>query len=101
MSRRRDERNHGHEKMRDAVRLRQERRDQWKREGERSMWRNLSMIGALGWLVVVPTLIGVLVGRWLDGMFETGIFFSGASIFLGVSVGCYLAWRRVNEESGE
>ena len=56
------------------------------------------MIGALGWLIVIPTLVGVLAGRWLDNTFETGIFFSGALIFLGITFGCYLAWQRVNKE---
>lgn len=90
--------NHENEKMQRAVRLREKRSERWRREGERPIWQNLSMIGALGWLIVVPTLVGVFVGRWLDGLFETGIFFSGALIFLGISVGCYLAWHRVNKE---
>lgn len=85
-------------KMQRAVRLREQRRERWEKEGERSLWQNLSMVGALGWLIVTPTLIGVLVGRWLDRMFETDIFFSGALIFLGVSFGCYLAWQRVSKE---
>lgn len=90
-------RNHGQKKMEDAVRLREERSEKWKREGERSLWQNLSMIGALGWLIVTPTLLGVLIGRWLDSTFESGIFFSGTCIFLGVCFGCYLAWRRMNK----
>lgn len=90
-----DEKQH---KMQRAVRLREERRQRWEKEGERSLWQNLSMIGALGWLIVTPTLIGVLVGRWLDKRFDTDIFFSGALIFLGVAFGCYLAWQRVNKE---
>jgi ATP synthase protein I len=85
-------------KMHRAVRLREERRERWEKEGERSLWQNLSMIGALGWLIVTPTLIGVLVGRWLDRRFDTDIFFSGALIFLGVAFGCYLAWQRVSKE---
>lgn len=88
----------GHDKVREAVRLREERHERWKKEGERSLWQNLSMIGALGWLIVIPTLIGVLVGRWLDHNFGTGIFFSGALIFLGIVIGCYLAWQRVKKE---
>jgi ATP synthase protein I len=90
--------NQGHDKMQKAVRLRERRRKQWKKEGERSLWQNLSMVGALGWLIVTPTLLGVLIGRWLDGVFETGIFFSGALVFLGITIGCYLAWQRVNKE---
>jgi ATP synthase protein I len=84
--------------MRRAVRLREQRSERWKREGERPIWKNLSMIGALGWLIVTPTLVGVLIGRWLDRIFETGIFFSGALIFLGIVIGGYLAWQRINKE---
>lgn len=84
------------EKMRDAVKLRQTRRERWAREGERSLRQNLSMIGSLGWLIVVPTLLGVFIGNWLDKTYDSGIFFSGAFIFVGICVGCYLAWQRVN-----
>ena len=87
--------NHGEERIRQAVRLRQQRREA---AGERSLWQNLSMIGALGWLIVVPTLLGVLAGDWLDERFGTGIMFSGALIFLGVSLGCYLAWQRITKD---
>ncbi|MDH3919163.1 MAG: AtpZ/AtpI family protein [Rhodospirillales bacterium] len=90
--------NQGHKKMRRAVSLRERRSERWKKEGERSLWQNLSMVGALGWLIVTPTLLGVLVGRWLDGLFDTGIFFSGALIFLGIAIGSYLAWQRVTKE---
>lgn len=90
--------NRDHDEMQKAIRLREKRRKQWKKEGERSLWQNLSMVGALGWLIVAPALLGVLIGRWLDSTFETGIFFTGAFIFLGVTIGCYLAWQRINKE---
>ena len=90
--------NEGQKKMQRAVELRERRSARWREEGERSLWQNMSMIGALGWLVVTPTLLGVLIGRWLDSRFATGIFFSGALIFLGVTVGCYLAWQRIRKE---
>ncbi len=95
MSAARPERNH--DEMQRAVRLREERAERWKREGERSIGQNLSMIGSLGWLIVAPTLLGVLLGRWLDGVFHTGITFSGALIFVGVLFGSYLAWQRVRK----
>ena len=90
--------NEGHKQMRRAVRLREERAERWKREGERPLWQNLSMIGVLGWLIVTPTLLGVLAGRWLDTTFGTGIFYSGTMIFLGIVIGCYLAWQKVSKE---
>ena len=81
--------NHGHRRMHRAVRKRALRRE--RREDERSIWQNLSMIGALGWLIVTPILMGILAGRWLDRTFDTGVFFSGALIFVGVVAGCALA----------
>lgn len=91
-------RNNAHKKMHRAIRTREKRRKQWELEGERPLWKNLSMIGALGWLIVIPTLIGVLFGRWLDKTFDTGILFSGALIFLGVVTGSYLVWQRITKE---
>lgn len=86
------------DELRRAVRLREVRREEWDKQGERSIWQNLSMIGALGWLIVTPILAGIAVGRWLDRSYETGIFFSGAFIFLGVVFGGYLAWQRIHKE---
>jgi len=80
-----------------AVRLREGRSERWEREGERSLWKNLSMVGALGWLIVVPILMGVAAGRWLDRTFDTGVVFTGALIFVGVIAGGLLAWHRMNE----
>jgi ATP synthase protein I len=94
----RADRNHGQKEMHRAVRLREERSERWKEAGERTIWQNISMIGALGWLIVTPILIGIFVGRWLDRSFETGIMFSGAFIFLGVVFGGYLAWQRIHKE---
>ena len=52
------------------------RRERWQREGERSIGQNLAMIGALGWTIVTPTLIGIFVGRWLDRISAIGIFWT-------------------------
>jgi ATP synthase protein I len=90
--------NHGPENMQRAIRLREERRKRWQREGERPLWQNLSMFGSLGWLIVIPALLGVALGRWLDMKFNTGITFSAALIFLGVVFGGYLAWKRMHKE---
>ena len=55
------------ESMLKVIKTSEERRRKWEEEGERPLWKNLSMVGALGWLIVVPTILGVFVGRWLDG----------------------------------
>lgn len=87
-----------HADLQRAVRLRERREARRRREGERPFWRNLAMVGALGWLIVVPTLAGAFVGQWLDARAGTGILFSGGLIVLGAALGFYLAWRRMNQE---
>jgi len=84
------------EKIMDAIRLRESRREDWRKQGEWSVWQNLSMIGALGWLIIVPTLLGVVSGRLLDKALGSGIFWTASLIFLGVSFGSFLAWRKVS-----
>lgn len=86
-----------HETLRRSVRTRRKRKERWEREGERSLAQTLGMIGALGWLVVIPTLVGILIGRWLDRLWETGIMWTAALLFVGLVVGCSLAWRRIHE----
>jgi ATP synthase protein I len=70
----------------------------WSREGERSLGRNLAWIGGLGWLIVTPTLIGLFAGRWVDHHYGSGVFWTVSLLTLGVAVGCYLAWRRMQED---
>jgi ATP synthase protein I len=81
-----------------SVEQRAERRARWEREGERPLWRNLSMIGALGWLIVTPTVLGALFGHWLDRTYGQGIFWTGSLIFIGAAIGFYFAWQRIENE---
>jgi ATP synthase protein I len=87
-----------HERLQEAVRKRQERRGRWQREGERSLGQNLAMIGALGWTIVLPTLIGIFVGRWLDRHFGMGIFWTLGLLMVGLALGCTFAWKRMHGE---
>jgi ATP synthase protein I len=82
----------------EAVRTREQRRARWQREGERSLGQNLTMIGALGWTIVTPTLIGIFAGRWLDRHFNMGIFWTLGLLVAGLALGCTLAWKRMYTE---
>jgi ATP synthase protein I len=82
----------------EAVRTREQRRARWQREGERSIGQNLAMIGTLGWTVVVPALLGIFIGRWLDRHFAMGLFFTLGLLVAGLAFGCSLAWKRIHTE---
>ncbi len=75
------------------VRLRSERRTRWLRDGEDSVSRRLAQIGVLGWITVIPMLIGIFAGRWLDRSYHTGIFWTAPLLMLGAALGCWSAWR--------
>jgi len=80
-----------------SVRRTRERRERAQQEGERSIAQNLAWMGMLGWLVVVPTVAGMLLGHWLDHRFGTGVMFALALCIIGVVTGCMLAWRKVQQ----
>ena len=86
------------DQLSEAVKMRAERKAKWQREGERSIGQNLAMIGALGWTIVAPTLIGVFAGRWLDRTFNMGIFWTLGLLVVGLALGCWLAWKRMHSE---
>ena len=86
------------QRLDEAVRTRRERHARSQREGRRSIGQDLAMVGVLGWTIVVPILLGVFAGRWLDRRFHSGIFFTLGLLVVGVTVGCALAWQRLRHE---
>ena len=75
------------------TRLRGERHSNWLRDGDPNVARRLAQIGVLGWMIVVPMLIGVFAGRWLDHKFNSGLFWTAPLLMLGAALGCWCAWK--------
>ncbi len=65
----------------------------WQREGDPSVAHRLAQIGVLGWIIVIPMLMGVFIGRWLDQTFGTGLFWTAPLLLLGAVLGCWSAWK--------
>lgn len=68
-------------------------------ERDRGVWFGLGMFGLVGWAVAIPTVLGVLLGLWLDGRFPGRISWTLTFLFLGVVLGCVNAWFWVLRES--
>lgn len=60
---------------------------------EPSLGARLGQIGILGWAIVIPTLLGLFIGRWLDQAFATGVFFSAPLLMIGAALGFWSAWK--------
>ena len=78
---------------------RSEKRDKLGRETpEPSLGNRLGQIGILGWAIVTPILLGVVLGRLADRHFETGITLTAAAIFLGTLIGFNAAWKWMHRQ---
>ncbi len=60
---------------------------------EPSLGVRLGQIGILGWMIVVPALLALFAGRWLDRMLGSGIFFSAPLLMIGAGIGFWSAWK--------
>jgi ATP synthase protein I len=83
-------------RLTDAVRVRAKRRQAWARHGKASFARSLGQIGALGWTIMVPILLCLAAGRWLDHHFASRIFWTAPLIMVGAGLGGWSAWRWIN-----
>ena len=88
------ERNHVH----DAARRAAERARQGRDDPEPSLARRLGQIGVLGWAIVIPLLLGLLLGRWLDRLLGTGVLFAAALLCVGAGIGLWSAWRWMHRQ---
>jgi ATP synthase protein I len=91
----RDEPNH---KMQNAARVAAERDRRFREDREPTIATRLGQIGVLGWAIVAPILLGVVIGRWLDGALKTGIFFTAPLITIGAAAGLWTAWRWMHRQ---
>ena len=53
------------------VRRQRERIEKGRAERQESFWNYLGLFGVVGWSVIIPMVIGVLLGRWMDHSFGT------------------------------
>jgi ATP synthase protein I len=68
-------------------------------EPEPSLGSRLGQIGILGWTIVLPTLLGLAVGHWLDKRFATGVFFSAPLLMVGAAIGLWSAWKWMHRQT--
>ena len=64
----------------------------------RTVWFGLGMMGLIGWSVAIPTLIGALLGLWLDQRYPGSRSWTLALLVVGLAIGCFNAWHWVTKE---
>jgi len=70
-------------------------------EKRKSVWFGLGMFGMVGWSVVVPTLLGAILGIWLDKIYPQSFSWTLSLLIIGLFIGCLIAWFWVANEHKE
>ena len=70
------------------------------KEKRESLFFGMGMFGIVGWTVAIPTVIGTLLGRWLDNLHHGPISWTLTGLLIGMASGCLVAWRWLTKEGG-
>lgn len=68
------------------------------RRDSREFWRAVALIGVVGWTVVVPMLIGIASGTWIDHRWPSRFSWTLMLLVAGLGIGCAMAWTRIKRE---
>jgi ATP synthase protein I len=68
------------------------------KDGTRGVWFGLGMSGLIGWSVAIPTLLGAMVGLWLDRRHPAARSWTLVLLAAGLVIGCLNAWHWVVSE---
>ncbi len=66
-----------------------------------TFWQGVRLVTAVGWMVSLPSVLGALLGRWLDDEWASGIFWTLLLLVLGLVAGCASAVRQVQRSLAE
>jgi len=86
------------DRMEDAAREALSRERMQQDVPEPSLGMRLGQIGILGWAIVTPILLGIVVGRLVDRTLATGIFFTAPAILIGAAIGFHAAWKWMHRQ---
>lgn len=88
----------GKNHLSEAAREAADRDEMLIKDPEPSLGRRFGQIGILGWMIVIPVLVALFVGSWLDRLLGTGITLSAALTMVGAALGLWLAFRWMHEQ---
>jgi ATP synthase protein I len=80
------------------VGIKETRKLKAQRRAARNIWYGFGMFGLIGWSVVVPTLLGLGLGLWLDSRYPGAHSWTLTLLLAGLVIGCLNAWHWVARE---
>ncbi len=68
------------------------------KEGAPNTIRAVALVGLIGWSVVLPMLIGIAIGYWIDHRWPSRFSWTLMLLVAGLAAGCWNAWKRISQE---
>lgn len=90
----------GREGLKRELGRKAERKLRARREGDRGIWFGLGTMGMVGWAVMLPTVVGLALGAWLDGRTDDTVSWTLTGLVVGIALGCLNAWYWIRREGG-
>ena len=83
----------------DTLERKADRRIRARESRDRSVWFGLGMFGLVGWTVAIHTILGIVLGLWIDKRWPSGYSWTLTLLVLGMATGMFNAWHWVQKES--
>ncbi|WP_239057241.1 AtpZ/AtpI family protein [Desulfovibrio sp. JC010] len=84
-----------------TVGSKEQRKIRAEQKGTVGAWSAFGAMGAVGWLVAVPIVLGSLLGVWMDHNWPAKINWTMTMLGAGLAVGCLFAGIWMNREKNK
>jgi ATP synthase protein I len=72
-----------------------------KRQGESPFWHGIAMLGVVGWTIILPTLVGIFLGQFLDQKWPQAFSWTITLMLGGLTLGFYQALKSMFDAGGK
>ena len=93
-----DKADHSPNRFEQEISTKSQRKLKAMRDGDRTILQGLGLFGMVGWSVMVPTLLGIALGIWIDRRFPSPYSWTLMFLFIGIALGCWNAWYWIEKE---
>jgi ATP synthase protein I len=70
------------------------------RSQKNSILSSIAILGVIGWSVTLPTVLGVVLGVWIDRRWPGRFSWALTLLMAGLAIGCTSAWLRIRPRGG-
>ncbi|WP_419779426.1 AtpZ/AtpI family protein [Maridesulfovibrio sp.] len=92
---------HNTDEFRRSVGSKEQRKMRAEQKGTVGAWSAFGAMGAVGWLVALPVVLGSLLGAWMDYRWPAKINWTLTMLGAGLFVGCLFAGIWMNREKNK